>query len=68
MQDFFSYYDENGNGIIQQLTDHVNKTKAELESIENTGWSDVYGNNEEQALEDLKKYTDDLMQNLEDSQ
>ena len=68
MQDFFSYYDSTGKGIIQQLTNHVSKTRAALEQIENGDYSGPYGRNEAQALEDLKKYTDDLMENLEDVQ
>lgn len=68
VQDFFSYYDDQGNGIIQQLTEHVNRTRQEAEIIENGGTSSIYGKNQAQALEDLKKYTDDLMQNLKDVQ
>ena len=66
LQDFYSYYKEDGGGIIQELTEHVNKTRREAEIIENGGTSAIYGKNQAQALEDLKHYTDQLMQNLED--
>ena len=68
VQDFFSYYDDQGNGIIQQLTEHVNRTREQAEIIENGGTSSIYGKNQAQALEDLKNYTDELMQNLKDVQ
>ena len=68
VQDFFSYYDDQGNGIIQKLTEHVNRTREEAEIIENGGTSSIYGKNQAQALEDLKHYTDELMQNLKDVQ
>ena len=68
LADFSSYYTAAGDGIIQQLTEHVNKTRKELEIIETGGESSIYGKNEAQALEDLKKYTDDLMQNMQDVQ
>ena len=66
LQDFFTYYKEDGGGIIQELTEHVNKTRREAEIIENGGTSSIYGQNQAQALEDLKHYTDELMQNLEE--
>ena len=66
LQDFFAYYKEDGGGIIQELTEHVNKTRREAEIIENGGTSSIYGQNQAQALEDLKHYTDELMQNLEE--
>jgi len=45
VQDFFSYYDDQGNGIIQKLTEHVNRTREEAEIIENGGTSSIYGKN-----------------------
>ena len=68
LQDFFSYYKPDGGGIIQELTEHVNRTRQEAEIIENGGVSSVYGTNQAQALEDLKHYNDELMKNLEDVQ
>lgn len=66
LQDFYSYYKPDGGGIIQELTEHVNRTRQEAEIIENGGVSSIYGENEAQALEDLKHYNDELMQALED--
>ena len=68
MQDFFSYYDESGTGEIQKLTDKVNKIRQEAQIIENGGTSSIYGKDEKSALDDLKKYNDELMTNLEDVQ
>ena len=68
MQDFFSYYDETGTGEIQILSDKVNKIRQEAQIIENGGTSSIYGKNEKSALDDLKKYNDELMNNLEDAQ
>lgn len=66
LQDFYSYYKPDGGGIIQELTEHVNRTRQEAEIIENGGVSSIYGENEAQALEDLKHYNEQLMQSLED--
>lgn len=66
LQDFHSYYKPDGGGIIQELTEHVNRTRQEAEIIENGGVSSIYGENEAQALEDLKHYNEQLMQSLED--
>ena len=68
MQDFFSYYDEFGTGEIQKLSDKVNKIRQEAQIIENGGTSSIYGKDEKSALDDLKKYNDELMTNLEDAQ
>lgn len=65
LQDFFSYYKESGEGIIQVNTKHVEDTLAELRQMDSTGWSQVYGDNRTAALEDLKKYNDQLMTDLE---
>ena len=68
MQDFFSYYDKTGTGEIQKLSDKVNKIRQEARIIENGGTSSIYGKDEKSALDDLKKYNDELMTNLEDAQ
>lgn len=67
-RDFDSYYKSNGSGIIQQLTDHVNATRDEVQSIVDTGSSEVYGDNLKAAMEDLKKYREELVKNLEDAE
>lgn len=66
LQDFFSYYKNDDTGIIQTNTKHVNDILIQLKQIQNTGTSDWYGDNEAQALEDLKTYNDQLMSDLED--
>lgn len=66
LRDFSSYYKEDGTGIIQANTQHVNDIKAQIEQIDKTGTSDWYGDNKAQALEDLKTYTDQLMNDLSD--
>ena len=69
LKNFESYYNgRDGLGSIQYLTEHVRETMAQVESIKNTGTSSVYGDNMSAAVEDLKKYNDSLMENLEDAQ
>ena len=69
LKNFESYYNgRDGLGSIQYLTEHVRETMAQVESIKNTGTSSVYGDNMSAAVEDLKKYNDNLMENLEDAQ
>ena len=66
LQDFYSYYNEQETGEIQALYKHVNDTLGQLYQMDNTGWSDWYGDDRAQALEDLKEYNDTLMESLED--
>lgn len=69
LKNFESYYNgRDGLGSIQYLTEHVRETMAQVESIKNTGTSSVYGDNMSAAVEDLKKYNDSLMENLEGAQ
>lgn len=65
LKDFYSYYKENGKGVIDGLTNQVNDTIKQLNDINAGGTSSVYGDNKAAALEDLKKYADELMDNLE---
>lgn len=65
MRDFSIYYnDTSSGGIISSLTDQVNGTLAELNAIDKFGSSSVYGDNKKQALEDLKQYSSQLMDNM----
>ena len=64
--DFSSYYKENDTGVVQALRKQVNDTLAQLNQMDTNGWSEVYGDNRTAALDDLKKYYEELMQNLED--
>lgn len=65
LEDFYSYYNSNNNGIIQANTRHVNDILTQLKQMDNTGWSDVYGDDRVSALEDLKTYYEQLMKDLE---
>ena len=64
--DFSSYYKEDNTGVVQALRKQVDNTLAELNQMDTNGWSNVYGDNRAAALEDLKKYYEELMTNLED--
>lgn len=64
--DLMSYYDK--EGVVKTLSDQVNATLEQLEQIKNTGISEIYGQNQARALEDLKKYTDQLMSNMEQAE
>ena len=64
--DFSSYYKEDNTGIVQALRKQVDNTLAELNQMDNNGWSNVYGDNRTAALDDLKKYYEELMENLQD--
>lgn len=65
LADFSSYYKSNGTGIVQANTQHVNDVLAQLKQMDATGTSEVYGDNRTRALEDLKTYYEQLMQDLE---
>ena len=60
-----SYY-KDGYDVIQSLTDQVRNTLTEINQIDSRGYSAVYGNNKAAALEDLKNYMKQLMNNLQD--
>lgn len=64
--DFSSYYKEDNTGIVQALRKQVDNTLAELAQMDRTGQSNIYGDNRTAALDDLKKYYEELMSNLKD--
>lgn len=68
LKDYASYFDTNGHGVgpVQKLTDQINDTMDQIKQIDNSGWADTYGDNKAQAMEDLQKYYEELMQQLED--
>lgn len=68
LKDYTSYFDTNGHGVgpVQKLTDQINDTIDQIKQIDNSGWADAYGDNKAQAMEDLQKYYEELMQQLED--
>lgn len=66
LKDFNSYYNSESTGEVQSLMKQVQNTQAQLEQMDRTGWSDFYGDNRAQGLEDLKSYNDQLMKSMED--
>jgi hypothetical protein len=67
MRDVFSYFDVHGTkGTLQALTEQLMNTRAEIEAINETGKSAIYGDNKAQAMEDLQKDLDELMGQMED--
>ena len=67
--DVFSYFDVHGTkGSLQALTEQLMATRAEIEAINETGKSAIYGDNKAQAMEDLQKDLDELMGQMEDVQ
>lgn len=68
LKDYISYFDtfDTGIGTVQKLTDQINDTIDQIDDIDNGDWASVYGDNKAQALEDLQKYYEELMQQLED--
>ena len=65
LKDFDSYYKEGNKGIVSDLTQQINDTLEQLKQIDTSGISSVYGDNKQQAIEDLKKYQEELMSQLE---
>ena len=63
--DYGSYY-KDGFDVIEALTDQVNNILYEIDQIKKRGKSGVYGNDQATAEQDLKKYTKELMDSLED--
>ena len=70
LEDWQALFNTNGTGIgpIQALTDQINAIQNELAIIDSGGTSSVYGNDRAAALEDLEKYTKDLMTQIEDAE
>lgn len=66
LKDYQSYFKVKSGGEIQSLTTQVNRTIDQIRQINKTGTSSFYGDNKAQALEDLKKYTDLLMDKMEE--
>ena len=60
-----TFFDDNGTGILQTETEHLNKLLEELKIMENGGVSNIYGTDQQQALDDLKNYYSQAMSNME---
>ena len=67
LKDYTSYFNTEGTGIgpVQKLTEQINDTMDQIKQIDDSGWADVYGDNKAQAVEDLQKYYEELMSQLE---
>ena len=69
LQDFMSYYKEDLDGVIQVGTQHINDILADLKTMDEGGIAKFYGedgtNDRARALEDLQKYYEQLMSDLE---
>ena len=64
--DIASYFDvHDSEGSIQKLTEQLNATRAEIEAIDQTGESAIYGDNKAQAMEDLQNDLNTLMSQME---
>lgn len=61
IRDFATYYDKNTTGSIQALTNHLNDIMNEM----NKKVSNVYGKDDAKELEDLRKYYEELMEEME---
>lgn len=66
LTDFSSYYKPNGKGVIETLTKQVNETIDQINQINGGGMSTVYGDDKAKAMEDLKTYYEELINQLED--
>ena len=65
--DLSSYYKQ-GLDVIDSLTDQINGTLDNLADMDYGGLGSVYGDDRAKAIQDLKNYTDQLIENLEDVQ
>jgi TP901 family phage tail tape measure protein len=68
LEDFTTYYKDNAEGVIQVNSQHVLDLIDQLEQMKN-GTASIYGedgtNNQKLALEELQKYYEQLMEDLE---
>jgi len=62
IRDITSYFNVRGSkGSLQTLTEQLMDTRAEIEAIDKTGSSAIYGDNKAQAMEDLQNDLKELM-------
>lgn len=64
--DVLSYFDVNGQGSIEALTNQLLATQEELDEINSGGESSIYGTDKKRAMEDLQNDLDELMQQMQD--
>ena len=69
LEDFMSYYKDNMEGIVQVNTQHIQDILADLRAMDEDATAKFYSkdgvDNRTQALDDLKKYYEQLMKDLE---
>ena len=58
------YSDFLNNDLLQTNTEHIQDIITQLKDIEEKGEASIYHNNEAQALEDLKTYYEQMMEDL----
>lgn len=56
----------NSPGSFQTLTRKMLQTRSQIESIDKTGTSSIYGDNKKQAMQDLQSDLNELMGQMED--
>lgn len=70
VMDLNSFFNINGSiGVVQKLTQQLLDTRKQIEDIDETGTSAIYGDNKAKAMEDLKSDLSELikqMQSIED--
>lgn len=66
LADLDVYLPEKGIGSIQAAWDQALKTQKEIESIQQTGTSKIYGDNLKQAMEDMQTYVTEMQNGLQD--
>ena len=69
LEDFMSYYKDTMNGVVQVNTKHIQDILADLKAMDNDLAGKFYSkdgvDHRAQALEDLQKYYEQLMEDLE---
>ena len=65
--DLFSYFNVHGSmGTVEKLTNQLHGTLEQLQQIDKTGTSAIYGDNKAQAMEDLQDDLEELMDQMKD--
>lgn len=67
LDDVYTYFSTAGSkSIIQNLTEQLLDTRTEIEAIDSKGWSEIYGDDKAQAMENLKDNFDELIGQMQD--
>ena len=68
IKNFSTYLDKDGNGEVVSAAAQVKKIQDEIEKMEKTGSSDVYGKDKARAMQELKDAIDQSMTSLTEMQ